>query len=69
LNKYQTTTKTWRDIIRTARTESKGKLEPKLEGPFLIKKKTSPNSYRLASQTGEDLEHSWNVDNLRKYYM
>jgi hypothetical protein len=36
-------------LIMMARTESKGKLKPKWEGPFIIKKKTSPNSYRLAS--------------------
>ena len=36
-------------LIMMARTESKGKLEPKWEGPFIIKKKTTPNSYRLAS--------------------
>jgi hypothetical protein len=46
-----------------------GKLEPKWECLFIIKNKTSPNSYRLASQTGADLEHSWNIDNLRKYYL
>jgi hypothetical protein len=50
----------------TSRTESRGKFEPKWEGPFIIKKKISPNAYRLASQTCEDLEHSWNVDNMRK---
>jgi 3-dehydroquinate dehydratase len=68
LNKYQEATKSWRDLvlIRTARIESQCKLEPKQEGPFVIKKKTSLNSYRLANQTGVDLEHSWNVDNMRK---
>jgi hypothetical protein len=80
LNKYQVTTKTWRNkvvthkefeegdliLIRTGRSESKGKLESKWEEPFIVKKKTSLNAYRLASQTGADLEHSWNIDNLRK---
>ena len=68
LNEYQEATKSWRDLvlIRTARIESQCKLEPKQEGPFVIKKKTSLNSYRLANQTGVDLEHSWNVDNMRK---
>ena len=83
LSKYQAAMKAWRDkavtpkefqegdliLIRTGRTESRGKLEPKWEGPFIVKKKTSPNAYRLASQTGADLKHSWNVDNLRKFYL
>jgi hypothetical protein len=83
LSKYQVATKAWRDkvvtpkefeegdlvLIKTSRTKSRCKLEPKWEGPFIIKKKTSPNAYRLARKIGEDLEHSWNVDNLRKFYM
>jgi hypothetical protein len=83
LNRYQAQMKAWRYsnitpkefdegdlvLIRTSRIESRGKLEPKWEGPFIIKKKTSPNSYRLTTQSGEDLEHSWNIDNLRKFYV
>jgi hypothetical protein len=61
LNKYQAQTKAWCDNIiipkefeegdlvltRTTRIESQGKLEPKWEGPFSVKTKTSPNAYRL----------------------
>jgi hypothetical protein len=81
LNKNQAQTKAWRDntvipkefeegdlvLIRTTRIESRGKLEPKWEGPFIVKTKMSPNAYRLTSPFDEDLEHSWNVDNLRKF--
>jgi hypothetical protein len=83
LNKYQAQTKAWRDhaviprefsegdlvLVRTARTESRGKLEPKWEGPFIVKTKASPSAYRLATPNGEDLEHSWNIDNLRKFFL
>jgi hypothetical protein len=83
LNKYQVQTKAWRDnvvtpkefdkgdlvLIRTSRTESRGKLEHKWEGPFIIKKKMSPNTYRVTTQSGEELEHLWNIDNLRKFYL
>jgi hypothetical protein len=72
LNKYQAQTKAWRDnnviprefiegdlvLTRTIRTESRGKLEPKWKGPYIIKTKTSPNAYRLTTAFGEDLEHS-----------
>jgi hypothetical protein len=82
LNKYQAQTKAWRDhsviprefsegdlvLVRTARTESRGKLEPKWEGPFIVKTKASPSAYRLATPNDEDLEHSWNIDNLRKVF-
>jgi hypothetical protein len=83
LNKYQAQTKAWRDnvvvprefnkgdliLVRTTRTESRGKLEPKWEGPFIIKSKASPSAYRLSTPFGEDLEHSWNIDNLRKFFV
>jgi hypothetical protein len=83
LNKYQAQTKAWHDntviprelkegalvLTRTIRTESRGKLEPKWEGPYIVKTKTSPNAYRLTSPSGEDLEHSWNIDNLRKFFI
>jgi hypothetical protein len=72
LNKYQAQAKAWRDnavvpkvfskgdlvLVRTTRTESQGKMEPKWEGPFIVKSKTSPSSYRLAMPSSEDLEHS-----------
>jgi hypothetical protein len=77
LNKYQAQTKAWHDhivvprefnegdlvLVQTTRTESRGKLEPKWEGPFIVKTKASPSAYRLTTPSGEDLEHSWNIDN------
>jgi hypothetical protein len=75
LNKYQAQTKAWRDhtviprefsegdlvLVRIARTESRGKLEPKWEGPFIVKTKASPSAYRLATpnarRPGALLEH------------
>jgi hypothetical protein len=83
LNKYQAQTKAWRDstiiprefkegdlvLTRTIRTKSRGKLEPKWEGPYIVKTKTSSNAYRLTSTSDEDLEHSSNIDNLRKFFI
>jgi hypothetical protein len=50
--------------MRTTRIESRGKLEPKWEGPYIVKTKASPSAYRLATSSDEDLEHSCNIDNL-----
>jgi hypothetical protein len=72
LDRYQAQTKAWRDntvvpkefnkgdlvLARTTRTESRGKLEPKWEGPFIVKTKASPSAYRLVTPFDEDLEHS-----------
>jgi hypothetical protein len=83
LDKYQVQTKAWCDnavvprefnegdlvLVRTTRTESRGKLEPKWEGPFIVKTKASPSAYRLATSSDEDLEHSWNIYNLQKFFV
>jgi hypothetical protein len=72
LNKYQAQTKAWHDnavvsrefnegdlvLVRTTRIESQGKLEPKWEGPFIVKTKASPSAYRLSTPSDKDLEHS-----------
>ena len=56
LNKYQAQTKAWRNnavvprefnkgdlvLVRTTRTESRGKLELKWEGPFIVKSRHPP---------------------------
>jgi hypothetical protein len=83
LNKYQAQTKAWRDhevvprefnegelvLVRITRTESRGKLEPKWEVPFIAKLKASPSAYRLTTPSDKDLDHSWNIDNLRKFFV
>jgi hypothetical protein len=83
LDRYQAQTKAWHDntvdpkefnkgdlvLVRTTRTESRGKLEPKWEGPFIVKTKASPSVYMLVTPSGEDLEHSWNIDNLQKFFV
>jgi hypothetical protein len=83
LNKYQAQSKAWRNntviprefkegdlvLTRTIRIESWGKLEPKWEGHYIVKIKTSSNAYKLTSPSGKDLEHSWNIDNMRKFFV
>jgi hypothetical protein len=78
LNKYQVQTKAWLDnnvvprefnegnlvLVRTTRTESRGKLEPKWEGSYIVNTKASPSAYRLATSSSKDLEHSWNINYL-----
>lgn len=83
LEKYQEETRKRRDkkvlprkyipgdfmLIKTPRTEGKGKLEPKWKGPFIVSKARNPASYRLTTLDGEVLQHPWHADNLHKYYL
>jgi hypothetical protein len=83
LQSYQKEIRAWRDkkvkqkhieagdlvLLRSPRTEASGKLESKWSGPFAVTEKTRPGSFRLADNEGKVLEHSWNVDNLRHFYI
>jgi hypothetical protein len=46
-----------------------GQAGTKIEGPFIVKSKASPSAYRLTTPSDEDLDHSWNIDNLRKFFV
>jgi hypothetical protein len=82
LQSYQNKTKAWRDkkvkmknidvdlmLMRNPRTKATGKLEPKWTGLFVVTDKTRPGSFRLADSEGKELEHSWNADNLRRFFV
>jgi hypothetical protein len=80
---YNNETRAWRDkkvkpkrievgdlvLLRSPRTEASGKLEPKWIGPFVVIEKTRSGSFCLADNEGRVLEHSWNADKLRHFYI
>jgi hypothetical protein len=41
---------------------------PPWEGPFTFAKVTGPGSYRLQTLEDEDVNNSWNVDQLCRFY-
>ena len=45
-----------------------GKLRPNWEGPYRIINCKRQGSYYLEALDGRKLEHSWNVEHLRRYY-
>ena len=45
-----------------------GKLRPNWEGPYRIINCKRQGSYYLKALDGRKLEHSWNVEHLRRYY-
>jgi hypothetical protein len=53
---------------RIQNTEEIHKLSSPWEGPFTVAKVTRPGSYRLQTLEGEDVNNSWNVDQLCRYY-
>jgi hypothetical protein len=55
-------------LRRIQNTEGLHKLSSPWEGPFTVAKVTGPSSYRLQTLEGEDINSSWNVDQLCRFY-
>jgi hypothetical protein len=53
---------------RSFNTEGLHKLSSPWEGPFTVAKVTGPGPYRLQTLEGEDINNSWNVDQLCQFY-
>jgi hypothetical protein len=62
----------WREVLilrqHIQNTEGLHKLSLPCEGPFTVAKVTGPGSYRLQTLKGEDINNSWNVDQLCRFY-
>jgi hypothetical protein len=83
LQQYQTEMKAWRDkkvkqitfdvgdlvLLWSPRIQSLRKLESKWDGPYAVTKKSRPGSYHGSDSQGKRLAHSWNADNLRRFYI
>jgi hypothetical protein len=83
INKYLAETIKWHDrkvrlknikpghlvLRRVANPDTIGKLQLKWEGPFLVVSSSKPGSYKLKDMNGNDIPRSWNVDELRRYYV
>jgi hypothetical protein len=55
-------------LRRIQNTKGLHKLSSPWEGPFTVAKVTGPGSYRLQTLEGEDINNSWNVDQLCRFY-
>jgi hypothetical protein len=83
INKYQAEIAKWRDrnvklkntkpdhlvLRRIANLETVGKLQFKLEGPFLVISSGRLGSYMLKDMDGNEVPTSWNTDELHRYYV
>jgi hypothetical protein len=55
-------------LCRVLTGEGRHKLSPPWEGPFIVAEVTRPGSYRLTQMDGTEVENSWNIEHLRKFY-
>jgi hypothetical protein len=82
LEKYQKETKNWYNkkvkprqlspgdfILKRKRNEDiVGKFQEKWEGPFLIIRTNKPGVFYLADMSGKEIDHTFNIQDLRRYY-
>ncbi|GKF97748.1 hypothetical protein Tco_0293569 [Tanacetum coccineum] len=52
-----------------SRAEDRGKLGPKWEGPYEVMEALGKGAYKLRDYNGNTLPRTWNVCNLKKYYV
>ena len=56
-------------VLRRVRsTKGTNKLTPKWEGPYQVVRVTTPGAVRLETRDGIQLQNSWNIEHLRKFY-
>jgi hypothetical protein len=56
-------------VLRRIQDESSlHKLNPRWEGPFVVKQVTRSGSFQLQYPESQDVPNSWNIQNLRKFY-
>jgi len=58
------------DLVLRIKQKKQGqhKLSSWWEGPFKIKAVTRPGSYRLCTLDDADIDNSWHIDLLRRFY-
>ncbi|XP_064950517.1 uncharacterized protein LOC135604795 [Musa acuminata AAA Group] len=50
-------------------TQARGKLAPKWEGPYRVIEVVRSGTYRLETMDGSSLPRTWNVQNLKKFFV
>jgi len=56
-------------LKRKPNAETIGKLQSKWDGPYIVLYSNRPGSYHLADLEGNELQHSWNADSLKKFHV
>ena len=57
-----------REATLATKNPTEGKLAAKWEGPYIVKARPHPGTYRLQDMEGRDLPHPWNAEHLKRYF-
>jgi hypothetical protein len=57
-------------VLRRVQSQAgQNKLSPKWEGPYTITQVLRQGAFKIADGDGRELTNSWNIDQLRKFYV
>ena len=45
-----------------------GKLGPNREEPYIVSRVVRPGNYKLQTEEGKTLPHSWNIEHVKRFY-
>jgi hypothetical protein len=81
LLKYQEETRRWRDkkvslknikvrdfVLKRKNADAVGKFQFAWTGPYVVSSSVRDGPFHLKDEAGVELPHSWNVDNLCKFF-
>jgi hypothetical protein len=82
LEKYQKETKSWNNkivkprqlspgdfVLKRKRNEDTiGKFQQKWEGPYLITRTNKSGAFHLADMSGKEIDRTFNIEALQRYY-
>ena len=55
-------------LLPARKNPAHGKLGPNWEGPYIISRVVRPGNYELQTEEGKILQHTWNVEHLKRFY-
>nr|ABF96496.1 retrotransposon protein, putative, unclassified [Oryza sativa Japonica Group] len=56
-------------VLRLVQSQGQNKLSPKWEGSYTITQVLRPGAFKIVDGDGRELANSWNIDQLRKFYV
>lgn len=57
-----------REVTFATKNQAEGKLAANWEGPYVVKARPRPGTYRLQHMEGRDFPHPWNAEHLKHYF-
>ena len=55
-------------LLPARKDPTHGKLGPNWEGPYVVSRIVRPGNYKLQTEEGKTLPHSWNAEHLSRFY-